>query len=69
MMTKPNELPAAAECRSCGKLIAWYPTKSGKKCPVDMETVEDPKAVLFDPKKMKSHFATCPQANNWRKPK
>lgn len=62
-------LPQAAECRSCGKLIAWYETKNGKLCPVDIESVKDDKATIFDPNTMISHFATCDNPKRFRKKK
>lgn len=60
---------ANSKCRSCGAEIKWLETESGKKIPVDAETVVDEGATIFDPDQMKSHFATCPDAGKWRKPK
>lgn len=48
-------------CRSCGAQVVWEQTASGKKMPMDVEPGPDGKRV--------SHFATCPQADEWRKPK
>jgi hypothetical protein len=43
-------------CRSCGARVAWLKTiKTGSLAPVNADGV--------------SHFATCPQAPSWRKPK
>ena len=43
-------------CRSCGARIAWLKTiKTGSLAPVDQDGT--------------SHFATCPDAPSWRKPK
>lgn len=42
------------ECRSCGESIQWIRTKRGKNMPVDY-----PEGT--------SHFATCPDAQRWRK--
>ena len=53
-------------CRSCGAAIIFLPTKAGKKMPIDFETVEAGD-VAFDPKKHRSHFATCPDAAKYRK--
>jgi hypothetical protein len=41
-------------CRSCGADVVWITTDRGRKMPVDPGTGE-------------SHFATCPQADQWRK--
>jgi hypothetical protein len=49
-----------AECRSCGAPILWCITVKGKKMPVDVPAVEGEPTT--------SHFATCPQAGEWRKP-
>ena len=58
-----------SKCRSCGEEIVWLDTDSGKKIPVDADTVFDKEATVFDPEQMISHFATCPDADKWRKPK
>ena len=47
-----------AECRSCGESIVWCITASGKKMPVNEPTDDTPTT---------SHFATCPEADKWRK--
>lgn len=54
-------------CRSCGSEIKWMTTELGKNIPVDIETVDDLEAEVFDPDTMTSHFATCPDSNKWRK--
>jgi len=41
------------QCRSCGATVMWCLTSNGKKAPIDRDG--------------KSHFATCPQADSWRK--
>lgn len=43
----------SARCRSCQALIVWTRTPHGKRMPVDADG--------------KSHFATCPQADTWRR--
>lgn len=53
-VTEDNE----AECRSCGAPIIWCTTAKGKKMPVDVQENDEPTT---------SHFATCPQAGQWRK--
>ncbi len=47
-----------AECKSCGATINWCVTDKGKKMPVDVPEGSEPTT---------SHFATCPDANTWRK--
>lgn len=42
-------------CRSCHKPITWALTAKGKPAPYDADG--------------RSHFATCPQANAWRRPR
>ena|GEM_PF-6536872 len=42
-------------CRACGKEIWWLKTKSGKAMPWTRDGV--------------SHFADCPQANQFRRPR
>ena len=60
-----------ATCRSCGAEIVWLQTNSGKRIPVDAETCPDGEAErLYQPEHGHvSHFATCPQAGKWRKPR
>jgi len=41
------------KCRSCGAPIEWVKTDAGKWMPVDPDGT--------------SHFATCPDAEKWRK--
>lgn len=40
-------------CRSCGASIMWTLTPSKRPAPIDPDG--------------RSHFATCPQADTWRK--
>lgn len=54
-VTEDNE----AECRSCGAPVLWCVTRNGKKMPVDLPTVPEEATT--------SHFATCPEAGQWRK--
>lgn len=43
-------------CRSCDAPVLWYTSvKSGKRSPFNADGT--------------SHFANCPQAGEWRKPK
>jgi hypothetical protein len=53
-------------CRSCGADIIWFQNpRTDKWMPVDAETVE-PDDEELDLKHMTSHFATCPDADDWR---
>lgn len=45
--------PTTGSCRSCGATVRWVETKAGKKMPVDADGT--------------SHFATCPDSNEWRR--
>lgn len=42
-----------AHCRSCGAEVAWATTPKGHRMPLDRDGT--------------SHFATCPQASDWRR--
>lgn len=57
-----------ARCRSCRAQIIWFKTATGKNMPVDADTVE-PDDDELDLERHKSHFATCPNANQHRKPR
>ena len=46
-------------CRSCGEVIIWCITKNGKKMPVDPPEADEETTT--------SHFATCKDADQWRK--
>jgi len=62
-------------CRSCGKRIVFLKTDSGKKIPInyetlsneDIENLEQGEEVLFDSTLHISHFSDCPQSKKWRK--
>ena len=58
-----------SNCRSCGAGIKWMKTRNGKWIPVDIETVGDPEAEVFDHETMTAHFTTCPEADKHRKGK
>jgi hypothetical protein len=55
-------------CRSCGAAIVWFKTSAGKNMPVDAAGVTQEDLVL-DLTRHTSHFATCPQANQHRRPR
>lgn len=70
-------------CLSCGARIFFARTEKGKSMPLDAEPVPDGNIVLrdgvvnyltgpemdmpTDRPRYKSHYATCPQAGQWRK--
>lgn len=63
-------------CRSCHAAITWAETIRGKRMPFDGEIVAvktegSPIAgrvvEVIDTDVTSSHFATCPQANDWRR--
>jgi len=61
-----------SQCRSCQAPMVWLKTRSGKKCPVDLSSMEqaiNKDKIIFDPQTMISHFATCPDAEKYRKTK
>lgn len=55
-------------CRSCGASIIWLKTRAGKKMPVDAASV-DGLEHIFEYGKHVSHFSTCPNAKQHRKPR
>lgn len=67
------------KCRGCGADILWATTESGSKIPLDTKPEKRFRpmtrgaitpheiAVLVDT--YQSHFATCPKAGDFRKPK
>lgn len=53
-------------CRSCNARIIWFDLPSGKKMPVDADTVE-PEDQEYEHGRHVSHFSTCPQAGQHRR--
>jgi hypothetical protein len=53
------------KCKSCGQEIVWLKTKNDKNIPVDADTYHG--ESLFDTTKHQAHFATCKDADRWRK--
>lgn len=54
-----------ANCRGCGEPIVWYITPKGKKMPMSVKnesTLLHGALDTYEP-----HFATCPNAANFRK--
>lgn len=63
-------------CRSCGATVYWIRNElTGKSSPFDpVETCgacngQGCKRCRFEGRLQKSHFASCPQAAEWRKAK
>lgn len=56
------------KCSKCDKEIVFLKTAKGKSMPTDAETVK-PGETMFDSDLHTSHFATCPAAASFRKPK
>ena len=69
-------------CRSCGAPVVWAITESGKRMPVDAKSDDRGRLRLYvdnlgvvhvthDPFSatvhFRPHFATCPDAESWRK--
>lgn len=68
------------KCRSCQAPIVWAELTSGKKHPFNAPLTtehakeqhrdEEGRAIwALDPAKVTSHFVTCPDRREWRKPK
>ena len=63
----------SAICTSCGAAIVWAHTSDGKRVPLDIAAVLvavqiEPGIVAFKQGR-ESHFATCPNARQHRKPR
>lgn len=69
-------------CRGCGKEIVWAETNHGKKIPLDPKALVfsvlpqgsgliavKPSGGPIGERFMVSHWATCPNANDFHKPK
>lgn len=67
------------KCKKCNAQIYYLETHSGAHIPVNADSISERQKsgiiggfkILFDPKKEKhiTHFATCPFADKFRKPK
>lgn len=55
-------------CKSCRARIIWFKTSAGKNMPVDADTVE-PDDEALDLERHVSHFASCPNSDQHRKPR
>lgn len=64
-----NWTDLADKCKGCGAPIVFMKTRKGKYIPVDAESIKT-NEVFFNPNSgMIAHFATCPKAQDFRKPK
>jgi len=64
----------SAHCRSCDAKILWAKTSAGKPMPlneakVQVHTLNSAGNIERTVFGHVSHFATCPNADAWRKPK
>jgi len=55
-------------CRSCNAKIVFLETAAGKRMPVDADTVEAEDTV-YEHGRHVSHFSSCPQAQQHRRPR
>jgi pentose-5-phosphate-3-epimerase len=61
-----NQETQVQKCRSCGAEIVFLRTKKHKLIPVDAATVRRDD-YQFDYARHKAHFATCPDADKFRR--
>ncbi|MFB3910417.1 MAG: hypothetical protein ACE15D_18665 [Candidatus Eisenbacteria bacterium] len=63
--------PFNTECRGCGEMIAMFPYTDRNGCarwmPTNFEDGFPPERDEWDPQTMTSHFATCPEAEKFRR--
>jgi hypothetical protein len=69
-------MPKIATCKSCGASIIWAETPAGKPAPLDAKVemmmwcfMRHGKPFCRSVRVHKSHFATCPNADQHRKQK
>jgi hypothetical protein len=55
-------------CKSCRERIIFLPTSSGKMIPIDADTVDAEDETYIHGKHV-SHFATCAEADKFRRPR
>ena len=74
-MARPAKL---TKCRSCDAPVIWAVTRKQKWILIDATSYDHNqpwtdhatgKAPLFVHHKNVAHFATCPEADNWRRPR
>lgn len=56
-----------AKCRGCGEPIEWWITKSGRRMPISVVEVKDKPVGPIKEFKRVSHFAVCPNADDFRR--
>ena len=54
-----------AKCKSCNAEIVWIKTNVSKPILVNADTYNGDE--IYNSKLHTSHFATCPDANKWRR--
>jgi len=70
-----DDTKGSGVCRSCGASVTWYELVSGKRHPFDGDPVyvrtnyDGAMRMIgeIDTSVAPSHFATCPQAKDWRR--
>ena len=63
-----------AICRGCGARGVWMRTRYGKNVLVELASTTEAEQkgsaiLLFDPKRHVAHFAKCPKADEFRRPR
>ena len=66
--------PESKPCKRCGTPMLWARTPLGKQAPLDLGTAQEGYMIDDEGKARhvtiyKSHFATCPHADEFRKGK
>ena len=64
-MAMKRQPGATGVCRTCGAMIVWLRTRNDKWNPVDASTVAIGDKA-YEHGRHISHYATCPQAKQWR---
>jgi hypothetical protein len=71
-----DDTKGRGSCNSCGAAITWFQLTSGKRHPFDGEpsyvrTAQADGRLVgeIDTSISSSHFASCPQAGQWRRRK
>ena len=66
------DIPAfthSSQCRSCKAVVYWVLTPAGKRMPVDCDVDGGHEPTIYEPGHGVSHFSTCPDRDEWRKPR
>jgi hypothetical protein len=58
-----------SQCRSCKAVVYWIETAAGRKMPVDVDVPGGYEPRVGEEGHGVSHFSTCPDRDEWRKPK